>query len=75
MVEGGNEMGKVTFNKERCKGCELCISVCPKNIIAMNVDELNNKGFHPAGVVQMELCIGCAFCATICPDCVIEVEK
>ncbi|HEX3027713.1 MAG TPA: 4Fe-4S dicluster domain-containing protein [Clostridia bacterium] len=68
-------MAKVTFNEERCKGCQLCITVCPKKIVVMDDHKLNAKGFHPAGVSDMSQCIGCAFCATICPDCVIEVEK
>ena len=68
-------MAKVTFREDRCKGCELCTTVCPKHIVAMAKDRLNKKGFHPAEVVKQEDCIGCAFCATICPDAVIEVEK
>jgi len=67
-------MAKVTFNEELCKGCELCTSVCPKNIVIMS-DKINSKGYHPATVKNMELCIGCAFCANICPDVVIKVEK
>ena len=68
-------MARVTFFEERCKGCKLCTTVCPKNIVVMDTSKLNQKGFHPAGVTEMDKCIGCAFCATICPDCVIEVEK
>ena len=68
-------MAKVTFNEERCKGCKLCTVVCPKKIVVIDTEKFNLKGFHPAGVKEMEKCIGCAFCATICPDCVIEVEK
>lgn len=68
-------MNKVTFREERCKGCELCVSVCPKKIIRLSEDRLNAKGFRPAEITDQEKCIGCAFCATICPDVVIEVEK
>lgn len=68
-------MPRVIFDEGRCKGCELCKSVCPKKIIAMAKDRLNKKGFHPAEVTEPEKCIGCAFCATMCPDTVIEVEK
>ena len=68
-------MAKVTFDEERCKGCELCTTVCPKKIVIMATDRINTKGYHPATVKDMERCIGCAFCARICPDVVIEVEK
>ena len=68
-------MAKVIFDYERCKGCGLCIEVCPKKIVIIDKERLNNKGFHPANVLEMDKCIGCAFCATICPDCVVEVEK
>ncbi len=68
-------MAKVTFNEDKCKGCELCTTVCPKGIVVIAMDRLNKKGFHPAQVLEQEKCIGCAFCATMCPDTVIEVEK
>lgn len=67
-------MAKVTFTEDRCKGCELCVLVCPTKIIFM-ADRINRKGYHPATVTEMEKCIGCAMCARICPDAVIEVEK
>ncbi len=67
-------MAKVTFSTDKCKGCGLCISVCPKHILAFS-DQINAKGYHPAECVKLEDCIGCAFCARMCPDCVIQVEK
>lgn len=66
---------KVTFDRDRCKGCELCVSVCPKHIIAIDKDTINRKGYHPAGVTDIKLCIACASCAKICPDSIITVEK
>jgi 2-oxoglutarate ferredoxin oxidoreductase subunit delta len=68
-------MARVEFREERCKGCGLCVSVCPRKIIALDPDKLNCLGFHPAGVKQMEQCTGCTFCAVICPDNVIEVWR
>jgi 2-oxoglutarate ferredoxin oxidoreductase subunit delta len=67
-------VAKVTFNKELCKGCGLCVEACPKKIVKLD-DELNAKGYHPAGITDQDSCIACAFCATMCPDCVITVEK
>ncbi len=68
-------MPKVIFNVDKCKGCELCISVCPKGILMVDKDKINIKGFHPVKVTEQDKCIGCAFCATICPDVVITIEK
>lgn len=67
--------GKVTFNEDICKGCTLCNTVCPVNILTMDKTKINVKGYHPATVTDPEKCIGCANCATICPDSVITVER
>ena len=66
---------KVTFDTNRCKGCELCTTVCPKHIVVIDTATTNRKGYHPATVKEMDQCIGCASCARICPDSVITVEK
>lgn len=68
-------MNKVTFEKNLCKGCGLCAEVCPKKIIFLDKEEINQKGYHPAKVTDMEKCIACAMCATMCPDVVITFEK
>jgi len=68
-------MAKVTFQTDRCKGCGLCVSACPKGLLALAKDKINQKGHHPAEITDQEKCIGCAFCATMCPDCIIEVER
>ena len=66
---------KVTFDSDRCKGCELCTTVCPKNIVIIDLTAINRKGYHPATVSDMEQCIGCASCAKMCPDSIITVER
>lgn len=68
-------MAKLTFKKDECKGCSLCVLSCPKNIIELDKSVINAKGHHPAVVIDESKCIGCAFCATMCPDCIIKVEK
>lgn len=67
--------GLVTFNEDICKGCELCVVACPKNIIALDESKINAKGFHPAHVINMDECISCGNCAIMCPDSVISVER
>ena len=66
---------KVTFDSDRCKGCELCTLVCPKHIVVIDSATINRKGYHPATVHDMDQCIGCASCAKMCPDSIITVEK
>lgn len=65
---------QITFFEERCKGCQLCLVVCPKKIIKM-ADHINAMGFHPATVENQDQCTGCALCARMCPDLVIEVAR
>lgn len=68
-------MAKLTFDTNRCKGCGLCVEACPKGLLAIARDKINQKGHHPAEITDQEKCAGCAFCAMMCPDCVITVER
>ncbi|NIP23262.1 MAG: 4Fe-4S dicluster domain-containing protein [Phycisphaerae bacterium] len=65
--------GKIIINTERCKGCGLCVSVCPKNSIIIS-KKSNKSGYFPAEVFNDE-CTGCGLCALICPDVVIRVFR
>jgi 2-oxoglutarate ferredoxin oxidoreductase subunit delta len=71
---GFNKMGKIEVNRERCKACGLCISVCPKNLIIFSPNP-NSQGFYPAEQSSDGECTGCALCAEVCPDVVIEVWR
>ncbi|HIE12933.1 MAG TPA: 4Fe-4S dicluster domain-containing protein [Desulfotomaculum sp.] len=67
-------MAKVFFDKERCKGCELCITACPKKIIVLS-QEVNSLGLHPAVLTDGSKCTGCGFCFLVCPDLVVTVSR
>ena len=67
--------GKVTFKEEICKGCGLCTTNCPVNIVVMDTSRINGKGYNVAMISDMDQCIGCANCAIMCPDNVITVER
>jgi len=70
--------GKITIDREICKGCYLCISVCPNEVIFIS-DRLNQQGYYPVEAKENQDngkgCIACALCATICPDIAIEVYR
>jgi len=65
--------GKIIIDIERCKGCGLCVAVCPKNSIVIS-NCSNKAGYFPAEAVNSD-CTGCAMCAIICPEAVIEVYR
>ena len=67
--------GIVKFDEAYCKGCSLCVDICPLNILELDNDRITEKGYHPAVVVDGEKCIACANCALMCPDSAITVEK
>jgi len=65
--------GKIIIDFERCKGCGLCVTVCPKNGIIIS-NRSNKTGYFPAEAKNTD-CTGCANCAIICPDTAIEVYR
>lgn len=67
-------MAKIVIGPERCKACGLCISVCPKAVIAFG-SEFNSKGYNYISNVRDDECISCGLCATMCPEAAIEVYK
>jgi 2-oxoglutarate ferredoxin oxidoreductase subunit delta len=71
--------GKIKIDRERCKGCRLCMEVCPNQRIEID-DALNKKGYAPARFneddeVDQKGCTGCAQCAMVCPEVAIEVYR
>ena len=67
-------MAKITIDQDKCKGCLLCISFCPKGIIKKG-SKLNKRGVNAVELQESDECLGCALCAIICPDCCITVYK
>jgi 2-oxoglutarate ferredoxin oxidoreductase subunit delta len=68
-------MARIIVDERYCKGCGLCVSVCPSECIALDPDTFNSKGYHPAILTDESLCTGCASCALMCPDVAITVER
>ena len=33
---------------DRCKGCGLCVSICTKDVLVLDVSIVNELGYHPA---------------------------
>lgn len=65
--------GHLVFRKDRCKGCELCIEVCPQDILTLDMGHVNVRDYHPITCIDEGSCTGCANCSLVCPDGVINV--
>jgi len=59
---------------ERCKGCGVCIELCPKDVLDYD-PKLNAHGAHPPRVVNKENCVGCGLCEEVCGDLAIFLRK
>lgn len=62
----------VWVNEDRCKACDICVSVCPSGTLAMVLDEHRVLG-KMVRVIHPESCIGCSECELHCPDFAINV--
>ncbi|HOX17214.1 MAG: 4Fe-4S binding protein [Spirochaetia bacterium] len=66
--------GKTEIDRERCKGCLLCVRACPTKVL--DVDETANSwGYYPAKVANPDKCIACGNCYLVCPDVAVTVYK
>ncbi len=66
--------GKIVIDQELCKGCGVCISFCPRNLITLS-DKLNAAGYLPSAFKDTDECTGCTSCALVCPEVAIEVYR
>jgi len=55
-------MLEMTIKEKGCRGCRLCLDVCPTECFSFN--EESGK----AEVAQLANCIGCLSCDYICPS-------
>jgi len=56
---------KIEIRDDWCKGCEFCVTYCPKDVLQMD-------GVLPV-VVALEECTRCQLCVWVCPDFAIKV--
>ncbi len=60
------KLKKHVINKAWCKGCGICVELCPKQVLELD-------SMDKAVAVRPEDCICCKLCELRCPDLAIEV--
>jgi len=63
-----------TIDEDRCKGCGLCVTVCPKKVLEIS-GKVNAKGYFPVYQARPEDCIHCTTCCIMCPDVAISITE
>lgn len=68
-MENKNNKFSLFLNKNRCGGCEICVSVCPTGILEIG-NELNMRiaYFPRVREGKEKYCTGCRRCEYGCPD-------
>jgi ferredoxin len=54
------------IDKEKCSGCETCVSECPSEAISMTEEG--------KAQVNPESCIDCGVCVDACPEQAISMQ-
>jgi 2-oxoglutarate ferredoxin oxidoreductase subunit delta len=73
LASGSPAFHPVIVAEERCKGCGLCVDVCPPQVLALDERFVNAMGHHVARLLDGEACTSCAKCARVCPDAVLTI--
>ncbi|WP_347561227.1 indolepyruvate ferredoxin oxidoreductase subunit alpha [Senegalia massiliensis] len=57
---------KLVVNKDWCKGCGICVELCPKGVLTLENGVIN--------IDNEDICIKCGLCELRCPDYAIYIK-
>jgi len=63
---------KIVISEELCKGCGICIALCPMKVLGRG-DKLSSRGVYPPVPVNGNKCTSCRICQYYCPDLAIYI--
>jgi len=64
----------VEIDPALCKGCGLCVSVCPEHALEVSPTP-NRRGVYVVRLMEGVACAGCRQCATMCPEAAIRIYQ
>jgi len=66
-------MSEIVINPDYCKGCNICVAVCPKEVLQPS-NQISSKGYVLPEAVNLKACTFCKLCEIVCPDLAIAVK-
>jgi 2-oxoglutarate ferredoxin oxidoreductase subunit delta len=63
---------EITIDDQFCKGCNLCIEVCPRKVFG-NGRKRSRAGYAMPQVSDLGKCTVCFLCEMTCPDLALTV--
>lgn len=73
-VTGKTNNVTIVIDELFCKGCTICVEVCPKDTLIMVPIGTRWQGTI-AAVDDVETCTACMLCEIQCPDFAIEIHS
>ncbi len=58
---------ELEITEDWCKGCDICVKMCPERILVLNRNEI-------VEITDPAACTGCRLCEWLCPDMAISVH-
>lgn len=60
-------MNYVQVRNDECKGCGVCVPVCPYQCLTLGT-QLNSIGYRPVVFANTQRCTACGLCFRVCPE-------
>lgn len=68
VVRPNDDDFELVLTQQWCKGCDICVKVCPERCLILNAE-------HKVELASQDACTGCRICEWLCPDFAIDVKK
>ena len=71
-VVGKKKNRVLALDRDRCKGCGVCVSVCPYDALEMGRAKTERGYLYP---IETGACVACRECVYACPDFALSIHK
>ena len=66
-MEKEKRITSIYIDEELCKGCQICIELCARDVFAVS-EQINQRGYYVPVPTHLDKCTVCQICELICPE-------